>query len=290
MIELPTFIVPGAQKSGTTWLFECLDEHPEIYVPRQKELHYFCPMDECRFSTCDKGLTWYRERFPDAENIKAAGDLSTDYMYYPGIARQLYDLNKNLKIIFLLRNPVDRSYSAYWMWRRHKSDLPPFKTMIANDSSLVRRGYYFRQVLPFIKLFGMSQVRIYIYEEITKQPEIFFKDIFQTISVDPTFVPRTMNKKVAGTKNYPRGLDKIVYKLGSKIINTPLLQSGWRELRRKTNVQENILGWFGYDEGKQSYPEMGVEDRKSLQELYRKENSQLIELLERGEEIWPDTI
>ena len=286
MTSLPTFIVAGAQKSGTTWLFECLDEHPEIFVPRSKEVHYFCPPDKCRFSTCNKGLDWYRNQFSSPQSQKAKGDLTTDYMYYPDVATRLYQLDPNMKIVFLLRNPVERAYSAYWMWRRHKSDLPPFASLIFGTHSLIERGRYAEQIKPYIEYFGIEQIKVYIYEEIMKEPENFFYDIYQFLGVSPVFEPKSIRKRIAATKDYPHGLGKTIYKIGSKIINSNLLQPMWRYLRRHTNIHETVMELLGFRLNANAYPEMTQESRLQLENFYRQGNEELRILLNREKPIW----
>ena len=80
-------MVVGTQKAGTTWLFECLSEHPEVFVPELKEVHYFCPPDRCRVSRARQGEAWYRGLYDNASaaKAKARGDMTTDYMYLPGV-------------------------------------------------------------------------------------------------------------------------------------------------------------------------------------------------------------
>ena len=287
-------MVPGAQKSGTTWLFECLIEHPEVFVPRVKELHYYCPAESCRFSKKHLGLDWYLDQFRDAKKAKAIGDLTTDYMFYPEIAQELYRLNSETKFVFLLRDPVSRAYSAYWMWRRHNVDLKTFSALVDRQNTqddmkhgLVRRGFYYEQIKPYIELFGREQIQIHIYEEIVKNPGEFMRELYKFIGVDPAFVPKSLLKKVGDTKNYPPGIGKMVYKGVSRILNTRYVMPAWRALRHHTNIKEKALQLIGYSQSEASYPEMEITDMLRLQEIYREKNDELRELMERQSNIWP---
>ena len=103
---LPTFIGIGAQRAGTTWAYNCLAEHPQVFMTAKKELHFF-------YAHYDRGLAWYEEQFAGAGAAKASGEISPDYMYntdaLDNIARDLPDV----KLFAILRNPIDRAISAY---------------------------------------------------------------------------------------------------------------------------------------------------------------------------------
>lgn len=285
--KLPDFMVVGAQKAATTWLFECLDEHPEIFVPVRKELHYFCNLDDCRFSSKNKGMDWYLSQFDSNKEVKFVGELTTDYMYYEHVAKELYDFNRNLKIVVLLRNPVDRAYSAYWMWKRHNKNLPPFSQLIRQpENSFIRRGLYRQQIEPYLNLFGKSQVRIYVLEEIKVNPDVFIEDLYQFIGVNKTFRPHALNKQVAETKNYPGVVGRIVYKGLSPILNAWGVRTAWRFIRRKTKVKELVLKIMFVSASKGGYPKMSIDDRNYLVEVFRRENESLTQLLDRNINVW----
>jgi len=280
------FVVIGAQKSGTTWLFECLDEHPEIYVPAEKELHYFCHEDDCRFSTKHEGLGWYDARFKRSQPCKVSGELTTDYMYYKYVVDDLFQFNSECKIVALLRNPVDRAYSAYWMWRRHNRSIPKFEDMIrSSTNSLVGRGYYYQQLKPYFETFGADRVKVFILEEIKQNPAVFIAEIFGHLGVESGFKPKALHKLVADTKIYPPGVGRVVYKVISPLLNLTWVQPIWRYLRRNTNFKEKFLSTI-FGGGKGRYPVMASEDRLYLQEKFSKENDLLSGLISKNVDQW----
>ena len=93
----PNFLVIGAQRAGTTWLYECLREHPEIFLPETKELHYFDLNHE-------KGYEWYFQHFEGASE-KAIGEITPNYYQYPGAIEKAHALLPEAKFIFILREP-----------------------------------------------------------------------------------------------------------------------------------------------------------------------------------------
>ena len=281
----PTFAVVGAQKSATTWLFECLNEHPEIFTPALKEVHYFCRPEDCRLSRRQSGEPWYDELFEPGP-YKAWGELTTDYMFFPYIADDLYKYNPEMKIVFLLRNPVDRAYSAYWMWRRHKADLPPFADMLEKEPAFVERGLYHRQIMPYIERFGAERVRIYVYEEIVTQPESFLGDLFSFLGVDPAFRPKSQDQTVGATAEYGKGAGFLVYKVLSPIINLPFILPAWRWLRANTNLRDRLLSLIAKRSESSGYSAISPQDRQQLLERFRAENARLFTLLDRDIPAW----
>ena len=206
-------------------------------------------------------------------------------MYYPYVVDDLHRFQPDLKIIALLRNPVDRAYSAYWMWRRHNQNLPDFQDMLAvSDSSLLARGLYMRQLLPYLSKFGREKVKIYIYEEIQRQPEEFFTDLYGWLGVDQQFRPRAMKETIGGTRVYPGIMGKVVYKGLSPIINLRYIRPLWRALARYTSVKKWILDRISTGGGT-GYPPLDPVVRNRLVQFFSEENDALFR--EIGREI-PD--
>jgi hypothetical protein len=291
-MSMPTFMVVGTQKAATTWLYECLHEHPEVFVPETKELHYFCPPDRCRVSQRHCGAEWYAQQFAGAGEARAVGELTTDYMFLPNVADELYKFNSKLNLVFLLRNPVDRAYSAYWMRRQRVPDMPSFETMLEQQRDYVSRGLYHEQIARFLHRFPNDQVRIYIYEELAHEPEAFLADLFGFLGVDADFRPLSASKRIAAATPHGRASAFLLYRLASPIINQPGVIHLWRALRRHTAVKEMLTGTGAKGNGTGStappsgYPPMAPATRDRLLRLFRPENEQLFTLLGREIPSW----
>ena len=287
----PTFFVVGAQKSATTWLYGCLDEHPEIAVPVEKELHYFCDSKACRFCSRSRGMDWYRAQFPVSERTLAIGELTTDYMFYPEVVHDLYQLNSQAKIVALLRNPIDRAYSAYWMWRRHNNALPEFSTMIRNadqahfQNNFIERGLYFEQLHPYVQKFGAEQVRIYVLEEVQADPELFIADLYGFLGVSSTFRPKDLYHQISATKVLPGVLGQVVYKVVSPVLNAPGVRTVWRYLRRNTSLKES-LDRLLHAKVKTQYRRIEEVDRRYLKERFSQDYVALCNLMDRKIASW----
>ena len=103
----PNFLYIGPDKSGSTWMYNILSQHPECYVPTIKDIYFF---DQFYY----KGIDWYLSFFKDAShNYKAVGELSHDYLYSKKAAERIFFHYPKVKLITCLRNPIDRTFSNY---------------------------------------------------------------------------------------------------------------------------------------------------------------------------------
>ena len=125
---LPTFIICGTQRGGTTTLYHYLKEHPQICMSEKKEVHYF----DLNYH---KSLQWYESHFKDCQNkkVKTIGEASPFYMYLREVPERIDETLPDVKLIFILRNPVDRAYSHYWHEVKLGVEYLPFEEAIKRE-------------------------------------------------------------------------------------------------------------------------------------------------------------
>jgi hypothetical protein len=113
----PAFLIIGAQKAGTSSLFRYLSQHPDIRLPKRKELHFF----DLQYSN---GIDWYERLFPRKKIIKRqiTGEASPFYLFHPLVPERVFNHYPNIRLIVLLRNPVDRAYSHFHMERNRNAE------------------------------------------------------------------------------------------------------------------------------------------------------------------------
>lgn len=192
---LPNFICPGAQKSAITTLYDLLRQHPDVYLPDVKELHFFD--NEENYS---KGISWYeKEFFSEVKGEKVIGDITPIYMYLDYIPQRIYNaLGENIKFIFMLRNPIDRAYSHYWMSYRRGYEKESFEKAIELEKdrirignfekinfSYVERGFYSNQIKRYIKYFPKKNMKFIIFEDFIKNIPQIMKEIFSFLEIEP---------------------------------------------------------------------------------------------------------
>ncbi len=172
------FIGVGAQKSGTSWAYTCLYEHPQVCAPI-KEIHFF---SRPRF---EKGKEWYESHFKKCEESKICGEFSTSYLYSNEAPIRIHDLYPHVKLIAILRNPVDRAISQYKnaIKAGEITESISFDEFLQQDESVIAQGKYCQQLERYLQVFPKERMLILIYEDIKKDPMTFMKKIYQFLAV-----------------------------------------------------------------------------------------------------------
>ena len=125
----PDFIIVGAMRSGTTTLQHFLDHHPDVFLA-PGELHYFSSAQ-----ARDRGWDWYQSQFSSAESGQIVGEKSATYHYYPDVANRIHERLPEVKLVWIFRNPVERSYSHYKKVFANGGDSIDFPTAVDMEES-----------------------------------------------------------------------------------------------------------------------------------------------------------
>ncbi|MCY3811483.1 MAG: sulfotransferase domain-containing protein [Gammaproteobacteria bacterium] len=136
---LVDFVIVGAQKCGTTALGQFLARHPEIGMSSQKEVHLFDQPDYAPGTTAAEIDARYRRYFAHVSEAKVRGEATPIYMYLPGVAAELKRYNPDIKLIVLLRDPVERALSAYYMQRARARETKPLWLALLLEPWRLRR-------------------------------------------------------------------------------------------------------------------------------------------------------
>ncbi len=250
---VPNFIIAGAEKSGTSSLVFYLMEHEDVYIPVFRELHFFD--DETSFS---KGVEWYTDCFAARGNQKVTGECTPLYMFSEGAAQRISGLFPDMRLIFILRNPVDRAYSNYWHQVRGGREALTFAEGLEREEeriskgALARRtyaylnkGFYYRQLRRFADCFPMDKVLVLKFEDLKRSPQKTLNAVYGFLGVAPreaqmrtreiknrTRVPRSRHvqhvaRKLFRTSRAFRAVSRINLVLGPG--NYPPLDRGTRE-------------------------------------------------------------
>jgi len=195
--RIPNCFIAGCQKTGSTWLYRCFKEHPEIYVPEKDSIHYIT-------LNYYQGEEWLRKWFCGVEKEKIICDATPSYVREPQAAGRIYDLNPDSKIIITLRNPIERSFSHYWHQKRtgyfnFKFDDTLGYGGVGNHDIYeiwIKSSFYYDQILPFYKQFPLEHLKINIFDDLVADPKKFIEDIFQFLEVDTKFLPNMVDQRV----------------------------------------------------------------------------------------------
>jgi hypothetical protein len=205
---LPDFIIAGAQKAGTTSLFGYLEGHPQCIPSSTKEVHYF---DKNLY----RGEAWYRMHFPPTSRAVARNrkktlsfESSPYYMCEPRVPARMKELLPNVKLIFLLRNPVTRAYSHYQhsvLRRREPLSFeeaieaeanrlageeakmladPTYPSFAYQHFSYLLRGIYVDQLIRWREHYAPEQMLVLEAERMFQQPAEVFAQVLQFLEVE----------------------------------------------------------------------------------------------------------
>lgn len=202
---LPDFIIAGAQKAGTTSLFGYLEGHPQCVPSQTKEVHYFD-------KNYDRGEAWYRMNFPMHAKLRASGrqtfESSPYYMCEPRVPARMQALLPQVKLIFLVRNPVSRAYSHYQhsvLRRREPLSFeealeaeqdrlageeakmladPTYPSFNHQHYSYLLRGRYAEQLQNWKQHFSADQMLVLEAERMFRQPAEVFAEVLEFLGLD----------------------------------------------------------------------------------------------------------
>jgi len=209
------FIGIGAKKAATSWIAECLNDHPDIFIPNAKELHFFT-------KNYEKGSSWYEEQF-SGSSARLNGEFSTSYLLDENTPKRIYDFNPNIKLIVSLRNPIERVLS-HIKHRQSKGILPKkisVKEIVeANPKGgLIEIGMYAKNLKRYLEYFTREQLHIVLYDDIQSNPKYVIQKLYGHLDVTETFIPQSLTKTFNTSKERNSLFQKLKNKLYLKSRN-----------------------------------------------------------------------
>lgn len=298
-MTLPNFLIIGAAKAGTTSLYYYLKQHPDVFMSPIKEPIFFAaesgeieypgPDGRALSRAANPGAVTtveeYEALFAGVGNEKAVGEASPMYLYVPTAARRIQTHVPDAKLIAILRDPAERAYSAFLQRvREGREPAGSFREALGEEEARIRagwglgyhyksRGFYYEQLRRYYETFGPEQIRVYLYEELGKNPVGVAQDIFRFLGVDDAFIPDTSARH--NTAGVPRSAAAraLVRRLKPVTLAVrPLLWHGvLRALRRRVFVDP---------------PPMPEENRRELAGVYREDVEKLRGLIGRDLSGW----
>jgi hypothetical protein len=263
---LPNFCIIGAMRSGTTSLARYLGVHPEIFIAPQKEVRYFDQHFEL-------GSDWYRSQFRGVRAETAVGE-ATPYMHHPVAIERMAGVLPDARLIVILRNPVDRAYSHYWLRRERGLERHEFRDVVwrgrdrTDDNPAARYlrwGNYPPQLRNVTNLFSRQMMHVVILEELRSTSQSVYGGVCRFLGVDDSFVPQNLGSTV---NPYVR------------FRSLPLR----RIARRLPSPAGRLVGRLNTIPS--SYPPMDPRLRSELLRHFEPANEQLSQWLHRDLSVW----
>jgi len=180
-LTLPTFLIIGAMKAGTTALHEYLSNHPQIFMSSHKELKFF--VKELNW---ERGLDWYSRQFADAGPALCRGESSPHYAMasrYAGVPRRIASVIPEAKLIYLVRDPVDRMKSAYLHRVAKGREIRSAEQAFATDEPYLNDSRYAWQIEQYLEYFDRSRILILEAEYLRKSRREALERVLQFLDV-----------------------------------------------------------------------------------------------------------
>lgn len=194
----PTFIVIGAMKAGTTSLWSYLRTHPEIFMTEIKEPRFFIE----KFNW-GRGVDWYESLFAGAEGAKARGEASVEYSMrhaHQGVPERIAGLYPDVKLIYLMRHPIERMRSQYFEDFVSGVETRPIDRALREHPTYLLCSAYRFQIERYLACFRRDQILLLTSESLRSSRQDTLRGIFEYLGVDPSFVPPTIDTEAHRTE------------------------------------------------------------------------------------------
>lgn len=229
----------GTRRSASSFLHDCLNQHPEIVKPR-RGTHYFSVYS-------NEGASWYAQQFPKKNTNQIYVEYSISYTYpqhASQAAKNIYNTNPNAKIFLTIRDPVKRAYSDYLRARRFV-EIPEnlsFEQAIEQFPEFIERGHYQKLLSPYFDLFPSHKIKLIFFDDLNRHPEKTLNELCSFLEISSyTSIDTTMNSKEAGRDlKFPKIQTLLLY---TKLIldrasATLRLEKQWN------NIKNNLRSYY----------------------------------------------
>ena len=206
---LPNFLIIGAAKSGTTALYHYLKQHPDVFLTPIKETNFFA-LDGMNIDFKGPGdsegvhrnsitnITEYSYQFSKYKNEKAIGEVCPSYLYSENAPKNIKKYIPDVKIIAILREPVDRAFSAWLHLTRDKREYCSFDKALNNESRRIQenwaeiwhykeQGMYYKQLRRYYDVFTKENIKVFFYNDFKNNPKKIYSEICDFIGVNNAF-------------------------------------------------------------------------------------------------------
>lgn len=276
----PNFIGLGAQKCASSWLYQVMFDHPQVFVSTPKELDFFSAF-------YDRGLMWYENYFTEAGGCSARGEVSPSYLPDFDAPARAKAYDPNFKIIICLRDPVARLVS------NHSHDLRlaffagddlSVEAGLKNNPMYVEQSFYAKHIKHWLKFFPQEQMLFLLQEEIKQAPDAEARRVYEFLQVDvdhqSEFTDQQANASYIPTSREKeaqyRQIGQVMDKMGLKYVADRVRSSDWYQTvknKNRTSVSDVV-------------PPLKEDTRVELAKLFASDMEALATLLGRDSLPW----
>lgn len=273
----PTFFIGGAPRTGTTFLYEILNQSNEVFMSPIKEPNYFAPSINHKkiLSRPISSENEYLHLFENITTEKAIGEASPTYLWDPLSPELIFNKLPNAKMIFILRNPIKRSFSHYLnglgLGYENDSFINSMKNALQNKNDYSGRiamaSFYYDGLKRYYEIFDKKNIKILIFEKLFKDPNFYMKEICDFLGIKH-FISNDLENRV-NEFTLPRN------RVLEKMIKNNYLREG---VRKYFPIKyERFLRQILTKHNKK--PKMTYEEENFAKEIFREDILKLEKLL-----------
>lgn len=293
---LPNLFIPGAAKSATSSLHEYLEQHPQIFMSRVKEPHFFS--NNLNFQgDISENLQVYTHLFDDGKDCLYRGESSTGYMVFPLVAERIKKITLDPHLIFILRNPIDRAYSHYWWLRGRGYEPRTFEEAFLADmhetpnpenriKGIGWYRYYFAfgkygaYLRTFMEIFGRDRIFIITTEDLKRNLSQTLDTCFGFLGLENLgeIIPIRTNETIVYQQAQLYGYISTV---GSQTRIRDILKNSLPVgvYRKLTGLRSTMVRHMGnVMKSSNDYPPLSANERVSIGSFYRDDVNTLREM------------
>ena len=282
MTAVPNFLVIGAMKSGTTSLYHYLRAHPKVFMSPVKEVAFF--VEEANWT---RGLDWYTRQFGGAGAAIAIGEASTAYTKYPrlrGVPERIATLLPDVRLIYVVRDPVERIRSHYDHRVAIGAERLPIREAVRREPIYVDCSRYALQLEQYVEWFPRDRFLVFTAEELRASRIDTVQRAFGFLGVDPHELPAETNREF--------------YKTDERAIQPPAALWFRRNLKRYVPASKRakeLVDWtiprtlgrlFGKPDGRETHTAISPELREELLDALRDDVRRLHRWMPEGFDGW----
>ncbi|MEX0996452.1 MAG: sulfotransferase [Flavobacteriaceae bacterium] len=301
--KLPNLFIPGAAKSGTSSLHDLLNLHPEICMSKNKEPHFWSGKKLAEKNQIE--ISGYLENFNLEDNKRYYGESSTGYFYFPLFKENILSIKEyKPKFIFILRNPIDRTYSHYCYVKSLGSEDDNFEDAVLKNhhkdpkpddllpEHIVKNYYqyslYGKWISKFYEAFDEHQIKIILFEDLIDNQLQTVNECFDFLNLSRLDEIPEIKSNVTVKTKFPKIYKKIrVLTLSKNKFRDVVKHFFPKNFRRKykKNISETFLN---LTKTKERYPKLSQEQREWLCKLFKEDVSLLKKRTGLNLEQWKD--
>jgi len=291
-MQLPTFLIVGVQKAGTTSIYNYLQEHPQVYMSPVKETNFLeKDWENLAKDKQNKNgiitLEDYSRLFAGVKDEIAIGEASPNYLFhYESSIPRIQKYVPDAQLIVVLRNPIERAYSDYLMHIRDAIGYRPLSEQIkyaADKSFIIRKGFYYTPIQYYLNSFRAEQVQVFLYDDLIQDSLKFMQSMYRYIGVDDSLEIDTTKKVQTAKVPKNQAINNLLRRknplrtLAANTLKTVM------PLSARQQIRDRLMN-LNY-QSKQATP-LSPEDRQGLINIYREDILKLQDLINRDLSAW----